>query len=118
MPKIDGSNFPLNRCPAARSWGYGSVNAMTTNATLSVDESCVKMYFQASGSCVSAVFIGMNAAASLVQFQLPRAIATGDVYANLSAAVQPSWLVLESPSTTVPTFYSNVDTQKVRVMWR
>lgn len=118
MANPKGSGASLNQCPSPGSWHYGSVNAMSTSVSLTADVGCIEMWFQASGSCVSAVYLGMNAAASLVLFQIPRAIATGDVYTNLSAAAQPGWLVLPCPSSTVPTFYSNEETQKVRVIWR
>ena len=109
MPTINGGNAPLTRCPFPASWQYGTAIAMTANAVLTADRACIEIFMQASSSNVSAVYVGMNAAASLVLFEIPRAALT---------TTGAGWLMLPCPSTTVPTFYSNVDTQAVRCMWR
>jgi hypothetical protein len=117
MPTINGSNWPLGRCPSPGSWDYGAATAMSTSATLTADRACVEMYMQSSSSNISAVYVGMNAAGSLALFEVPRGVAT-TMDVGLSVCPQPGWFALPCPSTTVPQFYSNVDTQKVRCMWR
>lgn len=112
-----GAGANLNQCPHPKSWGYGkAVASATASATLTAIEPCVEMYFQSSSTNVSAVYIGMNAAASLVQFEIPKGTASAVQAAG--TVVQPGWLVLPCPSTTVPTFYSREADQTVYCIWR
>ena len=108
MATINSGNALLNRCPVVGGFGYAKAVTTANYAVLTAEEPCRFMYFQAAVSNTSAVWIGMNAAASVVRFELPRAVGSGD---------STGWFVIPCPCTTVPTFFSQIDSQTVYCMW-